>query len=1006
MKFRYILLGILLFCLNVASAQYVDRGQDPASIKWKQIKTKNFQLIYPANCEKSAQYYANILDVLYKEKASSLGHSPRKVSIIMHTHGGISNGTVYWAPASLELYTTPPQDGDFQLWAEHLACHEFRHVVQIDKLNQGMTKFLNIFFGEQATAVVLGAYVPMWFLEGDAVTFETSMTKAGRGRLPKFEQEVRAQLVEKGIYSYDKAVLGSFKDYIPNRYYLGYYMVANARKNYGTVIWESALSRVGRNPFGVTSFASGINEVLEPNRKKVWDKIGARLAKYDSRFMNVDSMLRANRKADAKVTLYKDNMTELQAEWKYLDKPYEENECLDFTPRKKVYTSYRFPHYTGNGGIISLKSGMADATYIVEILPGRRERKIFEPGYGVSKIDYNDGKIVWSEYKPHLRWENGGRHIIVEYDIRKKKAKRYKYEYNLFAPSINSKGNIVAVGNRTDNSIFLTFLDKEKWNIVIDAKNNEQFQSPCWINNKEVAIVVLDNNGKHIELVNLENSNRSVVFNPQMADISGLSFKGGKLLFNASFSGKDELYCYDIESKELNALTDSRFGSVDVDINEEGNILYSTYSADGYCVKESSFEKKVVSMDGEFKLAEIVSKQEKGLKPFQIEKYKTFKTKKYNKTTHLLHFHSWAPIFIDGIERETKVGVSVASQNMLSTMSLVAGYKDDEDYKNGAGYFNINFKAWWPIIKLKGEFGVVDYEPRGAFKVNNKKTGEEEYVAYWGDRDRKELEVEIELPFDISCGKYSRKITPMIEYSKIYLSSVDIDLFARYFEEGDNLKAELANKDDYDLSSLNTDVNADFLTYKIFTYNLKKTAMRDIGYRWGQILEAGYMYSVGNDVDFGYTYFGEGLLYFSGIGKHDNLEMYLGYQYFDRITNSGGVFYSREISSPRGMRLYGKELKSLKTTYSTPLCYPDFNLGSLVYLKRISGGLFYDYGFEKKYIENSFVSRNYFSAGGEIKADVNFLRLTAPTKMGLRVGYENKSKSVFTEFIYSMSFSF
>ena len=547
---KYILFIILIFSVGIVRAQYVDRGQDPAGIRWKQINTENFQLIYPSNCEKNAQYYANILDILYKGKRSSLGHVPRKVSVIMHTHGGVSNGTVYWAPSSLELFTTPPQEGDFQVWAEHLVCHEFRHVVQIDKLNQGMTKFLTYIFGQQATAAVLGAYVPMWFLEGDAVAFETGMTRGGRGRLPKFEQELRAQLVEKGIYSYDKAVLGSYKDFIPDRYTLGYYMIANSRKNYGTGIWESALSRVGRNPLGVTSFSSGIKKIMQNKRELVWDTLGRKLALFDSKFLNVDSVLRANAKRDAKVMLYNDNMTELQTEWKYKDRQKKMMDCNDFTPRKKVYTSYRYPHYTEKGGIIALKSGLADPVTIVEILPKRKERKIFEPGYGVCNIDYKDGKIVWSEYNSNFRWGNGGRHIVVLYDIKKKSCKRFKYKYNLFAPCLSDDGRIVAVGDRTDNSVFLAIIENGRVNEIIDAKFNEQFQSPCWISENEVAVVVLDNNGKHLEIFDVISGIRKVITAPMLYEITGLKCFKSKLLFNASLSGKDEIYSYDLNSKK------------------------------------------------------------------------------------------------------------------------------------------------------------------------------------------------------------------------------------------------------------------------------------------------------------------------------------------------------------------------------------------------------------------------------------------------------------------------
>ena len=57
---------------------------------------------------------------------------------------------------------------------------------------------------------------------------------------------MKAQVTEKGIYTYYKAVLGSYKDFVPNHYALGYYMVGNSRVHYGPDIWQDALSRVGK----------------------------------------------------------------------------------------------------------------------------------------------------------------------------------------------------------------------------------------------------------------------------------------------------------------------------------------------------------------------------------------------------------------------------------------------------------------------------------------------------------------------------------------------------------------------------------------------------------------------------------------------------------------------------------------------------------------------------------------------------------------------------------------
>ena len=56
-----------------------------------------------------------------------------------------------------DLYTMPSQDPSDTL-LEHLCVHEFRHVVQIDKVNQGLTKILYYLFGEQITIAITGLY--------------------------------------------------------------------------------------------------------------------------------------------------------------------------------------------------------------------------------------------------------------------------------------------------------------------------------------------------------------------------------------------------------------------------------------------------------------------------------------------------------------------------------------------------------------------------------------------------------------------------------------------------------------------------------------------------------------------------------------------------------------------------------------------------------------------------------------------------------------------------------
>ena len=241
---RFIFTILLLTLTLGASAQFINFGQSRASIRWKQINTPDFQIIYPDFYEESAQHAARMFYRLYRHR-NTLGTKARKISVVIHADGGIYNGNVALAPRKCELYPMPTQEPG-EHWLDHLCIHEFRHVTQFDKTRQGLTKGLSYLLGDIAPVAVMGVYLPMWFMEGDAVSFETAVGHMGRGRSPEFLNEMKAQIVEKGLYSLHKAVLGSRVDYVPNRYNMGYYMTANTRRHYGSDVWAKAVQRSGR----------------------------------------------------------------------------------------------------------------------------------------------------------------------------------------------------------------------------------------------------------------------------------------------------------------------------------------------------------------------------------------------------------------------------------------------------------------------------------------------------------------------------------------------------------------------------------------------------------------------------------------------------------------------------------------------------------------------------------------------------------------------------------------
>ena len=151
-----------------SQAQYFTVGTDPASVRWNKIRTDHYTIIFPDYYQHKAQYIANGLEFFFAPGSKSLGATPRRFPLILHNNTVVSNALVPYAPKRIEFFTVPPQDNAAEDWIDDLILHEFRHTVHYASVDRGLTRGLSYLFGQQITAGVLGLFVPLWFIEGDA----------------------------------------------------------------------------------------------------------------------------------------------------------------------------------------------------------------------------------------------------------------------------------------------------------------------------------------------------------------------------------------------------------------------------------------------------------------------------------------------------------------------------------------------------------------------------------------------------------------------------------------------------------------------------------------------------------------------------------------------------------------------------------------------------------------------------------------------------------------------
>ena len=967
----YCILSLFLTC-NIPlylQSQFYSSGQDPASIHWKQIRNDNYKIIYPSTYEAHAQYVARIMDKVWRYETKTLQAKPPSIPILLHTESSIANGLTVWAPKRIEFYTVPDPDAYAEEWLEQLAVHEYRHALQINKMNRGFTRALYYIFGEQATGGILGAFVPTWFLEGDATVTETSLTKTGRGRTSAFEAVLRAQLLEKGIYNFNKATLGSYKTFIPDAYELGYYLVGMGRKDYGPELWNYSLDHVAKYPFMIVPLADGIKRTT----------------------------------GLSKVKWYRKTLFELDSIWKEQDcKTPKTPEVLLSRRKPGNYTVLTHPMYFNDSTFLAERSSNEDVDCFVKIDRSGNEKKLFQIGAFMDGSNSVTGNLIaWAEYEPDIRWQNRTYAVIKTCDLSTGKVRHLTKRSRYFAPCLSHDGKmVVAVRISTIGESFLEVLSTADGKVLFSKKadGSATFQSPDFTDDdRHLIYIYMNEKGKTIATCNANGSeNRHLPFSFTGIDGPSQLIKN-YIIYSWDNAGIENLYAIDTASHRIFQVTSSRFGAYDPDFNsDKTKLMYSEYCSDGLMISEAPLDtsawipvEKVE--DHSFKLYDILSSQEGAnlqdtlvnagfyrmlldppLKPgSQGETHPQYPSKKYSKAGHLFNIHSWAPASFNLSNLSLHPGVMAVSQNILSSAFASAGYDWNYNDRTGKFYMNFSYQGLFPVFDLNASYG-----KKAGYYITSKTSDKTRFT--WNEFS---LGLVVSVPLNFTRGAWYRGLTPSVGASVIDVIH-------------DNSTPDVFTK-----GWINT------MTYSLSYYQYRRSNYQDMYYRWGQDVQVSLTNSPFGGNDLGSIWAVQSNLYFPGFLRHHGLWLFGGYQQRNEKTVYG-YSYSELIPYPRGyVSEYDNHLFSVSANYKFPLFRPDWSVGGVLYFKRFKLNLFFDQsmGDNSKNIDWK-LPNLYQTAGCELTAEMHILRFIYPFELGVRPMYFPLNNSWGFQFIYSVSF--
>jgi len=976
---------ILIFVAGINFNTYSQTvlSNNPPSIKWYQVNTLNFKVIYPKGFEVQAQRMANTLEHIHEPEARSLGSKPKKISVILQNQSSVSNGFVSILPRRSEFFTMPAQDYNFigtNDWLDLLASHEYRHIVQYEHAKRGFNKVFYYLFGNTTLAGMAQVSVPQWFWEGDAVATETAFTQSGRGRIPNFGLVFKTNLMEGRTFNYHKQYVRSYKHNIPDHYVLGFHMVSYLRrKTNDPEIWGKITARTWNVPFLPFAFSNAINKETG---------------------MHVPA-------------LYRDMAATLKKEWQQEIDQLQLTSFEKLNSRKgKAYTDYQFPQPLENGRILAKKSGIGDIDQYVVLKDGK-EKKVFTPGFvnDAGMLSTANSKVVWSEYGYDPRWGVRNYSLIKSYDVVSKQKRVIGGKHQrLSGVALSPDGyKIVAVRSSNEYQTTLLLVDFNTGKTIREFGNTENnfYSMPRWSDDgKKIVVLKTSRLGKTISMIDVESGNEAELFSPSQENYGHPVLTGNFVFFNSPISGIDNIYVWDIEKQKRFQVTSSKYGAYNPSLSKDGKeMYYNEQGRDGLDVVKTSVAQQswneFVLKEDTNNLYQHLADQEGHPQLFDSIPQTVLATKKYSKLGGTINPYSWGPYVDNNL---VNIGLGITSRNILSTTTITAGYLYDINEATSSWKAGLSFQAWYPIIDVDFTQGnrKVDegnYDLTELYITQGNDTTEvvssQSIVFKWKEQN---IEAGVRIPWNLTHSKYSTNITiknyvgvtSVTDFGNTITDSRSVPGLIVYDTINDN--GNLVARERTGNYVFNEYVGNGNLIYNhvgLSGYHLLKRSRRDINSKWGQAIYVD-LYNTPYGGDFtGSNFSVYGIGYFPGLFKHHSFWGYWAYQkaQIDRQDPENYIFRNR-IPLPRGQSVSRfEDFYSMSGNYTLPFCYPDLQVGPLLNIQRIRANVFFDYGFGSSVFASGPVNQTYTSTGVEVKFDFTIMRFLPQFDIGFRYAY-------------------
>ncbi len=1016
-----------------ASAQYYSWGADPTYMRWRKLKGDKIDVIYPDTARTQGykmMYYARAvqptIDFGYR-------HGPMKIPFVIHPENFSSNGLVMWLPKRVEILSSPAVNSYSMPWLKQLAAHEYRHAVQYNNINRGFVRAFSYILGQQSSTIGL-LFMPLWGLEGDAVLSETQMSSFGRALQPSFTMHYRAIGNPTKERGYNKWFCGSYKEYIPDHYQLGYQITAYANTKYNENIWDKIVRYAVRNPYTFATTYVAMKKYYGTSTTK----------------------------------LFRETFADLNDYWQSL--PYQPNTSTQLSAeRKKGYTTFRYPQYIDKDMVLSLCETLdkPDAFVVTNSQTGKSRHIAYTGAVSSRPSEVVGGRVWWTEYRRSTLFAERVNSKLCYMDLKRGRTRTLNRMQKVLYPTPISEHELAWVEYAPSGVYSIVRGNPqprhEEEYLRVDIPSDIEIHGLAYDNyTHALYFIATDDSGMWLGKVGRDRDIEHITQGAYIT-ISDLRAKDGVLYFGSIQSGKDEVHCYDLRTSTEYRISGSTYGSFSPMPAEENKVLMTTYDRYGYHIAEQTIKRDTLPKIEYSKLPiNLVNPQRKKWNTVNLDTVrfigadsmlaqakefgkvkrkggvKPLRDKRYNGAAHLFNIHSWAPVSYDPFSLSEEgaldfnLGATIMSQNILSTASgyLTWGWnaKEGDVFKGVFRYYGLGvnlsinatyggtqqlYSAYTYLYNpMTGRYNAV--LPGGKEEyITNPITGKEELVLNEVPELGKYYNVGLmaSLPLYFQAGYHTRfvQVSAGYNYSNGLVAKVD------------RLAVEIGKGTVNNIAKIGYKEGVHLLQFGWGYQDQVRLAHRDFLPKWGQILSLNYALNPA-DNNFGHLVSVYGKAYFPGVAKHHSLSFAAVYQTslkgFDREDALSNLAFHSGRLVPRGFytsEIENRNYVATSLNYALPIWYPDLGC-AVIQFKRVRLNLGFDYasfGSKKPFIngeEGGIITKvrrqRIFSYGGDLSLDFNLFRMpeAATTSLTLSIYQPHGKKRPFVTVGFGLPF--